>query len=201
MEMTGERVIAAPRMEVWKALNDPDVLKACIPGCQEMEKTSDTSFAATVKQKVGPVSATFKGEVELSDIVEGESYRISGEGKGGAAGFAKGGAAVKLEDVDEGTRLTYDAEAKVGGKLAQLGSRLIDGFAKKMADQFFDRFKAELEPEGADPEGKAEGEDTAEAADPATQDEAKADPVGVEAKADTTDETKKKGWFSRWMGS
>jgi hypothetical protein len=198
MEMTGERVIAAPRMEVWKALNDPDVLKACIPGCQEMEKTSDTSFAATVKQKVGPVSATFKGAVELSDIVEGESYRISGEGKGGAAGFAKGGAAVKLEDVDEGTRLTYDAEAKVGGKLAQLGSRLIDGFAKKMADQFFDRFKAELEPEGADPEGEGKGE---AAADPATQDEAKADPVGVEAKADTTDETKKKGWFSRWMGS
>ena len=202
MEMTGERVIAAPRAEVWRALNDPEVLKACIPGCQEMEKTSDTSFAATVKQKVGPVNATFKGSVELSDIVEGESYRISGEGKGGAAGFAKGGAAVRLEDVDEGTKLTYDAEAKVGGKLAQLGSRLIDGFAKKMADQFFDRFKARLEPEDA-PDPEAEGEAQAEGASAgaAAGDEAEADPVGAEAKADTTDETKKKGWFSRIMGS
>ena len=149
MEMSGERVIAAERAAVWAALNDPEVLKACIPGCQSMERTGDNGFAATVKQKVGPVSATFNGEVELSDIVEGESYRISGEGKGGAAGFAKGGAAVRLEDVDvdgaQGTKLSYDVEAKVGGKLAQLGSRLIDGFAKRMADQFFDRFKAELE--------------------------------------------------------
>ena len=205
MEMTGERVIAAPRDEVWRALNDPEVLKACIPGCQEMEKTSDTSFAATVKQKVGPVNATFKGAVELSDIVEGESYRISGEGKGGAAGFAKGGAAVRLEDVEEGTKLTYDAEAKVGGKLAQLGSRLIDGFAKKMADQFFDRFKARLEPEDApDPEAGADASSEGEASGApaaAQEDEAKADPVGAEAKADTTDETKKKGWFSRLIGS
>jgi len=182
MEMTGERVIAAPRAEVWRALNDPDVLKACIPGCQEMEKTSDTSFAATVKQKVGPVSATFKGEVELTDIVEGESYRISGEGKGGAAGFAKGGARVALEDVSEGTKLTYDAEAKVGGKLAQLGSRLIHGFAKKMADQFFDRFKARLEPE-SEPEPDPEKEKTEEAGAAAEEGE------------------KKKGWFSRIIGS
>ena len=197
MEMTGERVIAAPRAEVWRALNDPDVLKECIPGCQEMEKTSETTFAATVKQKVGPVNATFKGAVELSDIVEGESYRIWGEGKGGAAGFAKGGAAVRLEDVEAGTRLSYDAEAKVGGKLAQLGARLIDGFAKKMADQFFDRFKARLEPEDV-PEA---GDDAAEPAGAAAGDEGAADPIGAEAKADTTDETKKKGWFGRLMGS
>jgi len=201
MEMSGERLIAAPRAEVWRALNDPEVLKACIPGCQEMEKTSETTFAATVKQKVGPVNATFKGAVELTDIVEGESYRISGEGKGGAAGFAKGGAAVRLEDAEAGTRLSYDAEAKVGGKLAQLGARLIDGFAKKMADQFFDRFKARLEPEDA-PDPEAEDAAPASATATATaEDEGAADPIGAEAKADTTDETKKKGWFSRLIGS
>ncbi|MEM0945007.1 MAG: carbon monoxide dehydrogenase subunit G [Pseudomonadota bacterium] len=146
MQMSGERLIAAPRSMVWEALNDPDVLKACISGCQEMERSGEHGFTAIVKQKVGPVSATFKGEVALSNIVPGESYTISGEGKGGAAGFAKGGADVKLEEVEDGTRLTYDVEAKVGGKLAQLGGRLIDGFAKKMADQFFDDFKTAVEP-------------------------------------------------------
>lgn len=145
MEMSGERLIAAPRSEVWAALNDPDVLKACIPGCQEMERAGDNGFAATVKQRVGPVSATFKGEVQLSNIVEGQSYTISGEGKGGAAGFAKGGADVGLEEAEGGTRLIYKVEAKVGGKLAQLGGRLIDGFAKKMADQFFTDFQTTVE--------------------------------------------------------
>lgn len=145
MQMSGERTIAADRATVWSALNDPEVLKACIPGCQEMAKTSPTSFEAKVTQKVGPVRATFTGEVELTDIVEGESYRIQGKGKGGAAGGANGGAAVRLEEVPEGTRLAYDVDAKVTGKLAQLGSRLIDGFAKKFADDFFDRFKAQVE--------------------------------------------------------
>ena len=145
MEMSGERQIAASRSEVWAALNDPEVLKACIPGCQEMEKTSDTGFTAKVVQKVGPVKATFTGEVELSDIVEGESYTISGKGKGGAAGGASGGAKVTLTDSDGGTLLNYVAEAKVTGKIAQLGSRLIDGFAKKMADQFFTKFQEEVE--------------------------------------------------------
>jgi carbon monoxide dehydrogenase subunit G len=145
MQMSGERVIAAERARVWAALNDADVLKACIPGCTEMVKTSPTAFEAKVTQKVGPVRANFTGEVELSDIVEGESYKISGKGKGGAAGGATGGAAVRLEEVPEGTKLAYDVEAKVTGKLAQLGSRLIDGFAKQMADAFFDRFKAEVE--------------------------------------------------------
>ena len=160
MQMQGERIIGASRQTVWQALNDPDVLKACIPGCEEMLRTSDTTLEATVKQKVGPVSATFKGAVTLSDIVAGESYTITGEGKGGAAGFAKGGAKVALDDVEDGTRLTYDAEAKVGGKLAQLGSRIIDGFAKKMADQFFDTFKETVEgPQEAEAETAPEAED------------------------------------------
>jgi uncharacterized protein len=145
MQMSGERTIAADRDRVWAALNDPEVLKECISGCQEMRKTSPTEFEAKVVQKVGPVKATFTGEVELTDVVEGQSYRISGKGKGGAAGGASGGAAVRLEEVPEGTKLAYDAEARVTGKLAQLGSRLIDGFAKKMADDFFDKFKAHVE--------------------------------------------------------
>lgn len=145
MELSGARVIAADRMTVWTALNSAEVLKACIPGCQELSGSPDEGFEATVVQKVGPVKATFKGAVQLSDIVEGTSYTISGEGKGGAAGFAKGGADVRLADVDGGTELTYEVNAKVGGKLAQLGSRLIDGFAKKMADQFFTTFQEQVE--------------------------------------------------------
>lgn len=161
MEMSGDRQINAPREAVWAALNDPDVLKACIPGCQEMTRDGENGFAATVKQKVGPVSATFKGVVALSNVVAGESYTISGEGKGGAAGFAKGGADVSLSDSDGGTLLTYKAEAKVGGKIAQLGGRLIDGFAKKMADQFFDKFQETVGAPDAlseDPEGGAGAE-------------------------------------------
>ena len=145
MEMTGERIIAAPRLRVWQALNDPDVLQASIPGCKDLAKTSDTSFEATVVQKVGPVKATFKGAVELSDIVEGVSYRIDGEGKGGVAGFANGGADIRLEDAEGGTRLIYAVDAKVGGKLAQLGSRLIDSFAAKLSEDFFTRFQEQIE--------------------------------------------------------
>ena len=161
MQLSGSRVIAAPRETVWAALNDADVLKACINGCQELEKTSDTSFEAVVKQKVGPVSATFKGAVELSDLNPPESYRISGEGKGGAAGFAKGGADVKLVEAEGGTELIYDVDAKIGGKIAQLGSRLIDGFAKKMADQFFETFQKVVEGDDA-PENPTESDDDAE---------------------------------------
>ncbi|MEM6438326.1 MAG: carbon monoxide dehydrogenase subunit G [Pseudomonadota bacterium] len=145
MELQGSRDIAAPRSQVWTALNDPDVLKACIPGCQELTGSPDTGFEATVVQKVGPVKATFKGGVSLVDVVAGQSYRLVGEGKGGAAGFAKGAADVALEDADGGTRLTYDVDAKVGGKLAQLGSRIIDGFAKSMADKFFTNFQKVVE--------------------------------------------------------
>ena len=159
MELTGSRIISADRAEVWEALNDPEVLKACIPGCSEMIRDEDGGFTAVVTQKVGPVKATFKGAVTLSDIVIQESYTISGEGKGGAAGFAKGGAKVKLADVEGGTELSYEVEARVGGKLAQIGSRLVDGFAKKMADKFFTNFQTALEgpDESDEPEAKKKG--------------------------------------------
>lgn len=146
MEMHASRIIGADRMTVWAALNDAETLKACIPGCESLTGSPEEGFAATVTQKVGPVKATFRGEVSLSDIVVGESYTISGEGKGGVAGFAKGAAQVSLRDAEEGgTVLTYDVSAKVGGKIAQLGSRLVDSFAQKMADQFFARFQTRLE--------------------------------------------------------
>jgi len=145
MELKGTRTIAADRFTVWKHLNNVETLKACIPGCEELVGSPEDGFEAVVKQKIGPVKATFKGKVTLSDIVEGESYKITGEGSGGVAGFAKGGADVLLTDADGSTELTYVAEAKVGGKIAQLGSRLIDGFARKMADSFFDKFQAQVE--------------------------------------------------------
>ena len=145
MELNGSRVIAADRATVWKYLTDPDTLKACIPGSEELEGSIDDGFEATVKQKVGPVKATFRGAVTVSDLVPEQSYTISGEGKGGVAGFAKGRADVRLEDCEEGTELVYDVHAEVGGKLAQLGSRLIHGTARRLADQFFDNFQAEVE--------------------------------------------------------
>lgn len=156
MQMTDSRLIAAPPAVVWAALFDPQVLKACVPGCEELTGTAAEGFEAAVVQKVGPVKARFTGLVRLSDIIEGERCTISGEGKGGAAGFAKGAARVALTPEGEGTRLAYEVEANVGGKLAQLGSRIIDGFARKMADEFFDRFQDAVEgPEEAQPEGEA----------------------------------------------
>jgi len=153
MEMHATRTIAASRQAVWDALNDAEVLKACIPGCEELTGTPEDGFDAVVKQKVGPVKATFKGGVSFEDVVPGESFTMSGEGKGGVAGFAKGSAQVRLSDADGGgTDLHYDVEAKVGGKLAQLGSRLVDSFASKMADQFFERFQTHLEGPGEDTE-------------------------------------------------
>ena len=140
MDLEGEFKIGAPRAEVWAMLMDADVLRACIPGCQSLEKVGDNSLQAVAKVKVGPVAATFKGKVDLLDLDPPNGYRISGEGEGGVAGFAKGGATVKLSDIPDGTKLSYDVEAHVGGKLAQLGARLIDGVAKKMADQFFADF-------------------------------------------------------------
>lgn len=148
MTMTGEVVLPADRATVWGALNDPAVLKSCIPGCQDLEKTSDTGFQATARLAVGPVKATFKGKVTLSDIDPPNGYTITGEGQGGVAGFAKGGAKVRLADEESGTRMTYDVEAQVGGKLAQLGGRLINGVAKKYADEFFDNFAKALAPGG-----------------------------------------------------
>ena len=145
MEMTGEQLIAAPREKVWEALNDPAVLQASIPGCETLTKTSETSFEAKVKAKVGPVTAAFTGAVTLSNIDPPNGYTIAGEGKGGVAGFAKGGADVRLEEVPPGhTRLIYDVKAQVGGKLAQIGSRLIEGTAKKLAGEFFDNFAQQV---------------------------------------------------------
>jgi hypothetical protein len=143
MDMTGEYRIEAPRDKVWAALNDPEILKQCIPGCERVEKTSETSFSAEVVVKVGPVKARFGGEVTLSDLDPPNGYTISGEGKGGAAGFASGGAKVRLEAEDGATILRYEVNARVGGKLAQIGSRLIDSTARKMAGEFFGKF-AEL---------------------------------------------------------
>jgi uncharacterized protein len=140
MDMTGEFLIPAPRRKVWDALNDPEILKQSIPGCEEIEKLSPTELAAKVTAKVGPVKARFGGKVTLSDLDPPNGYKITGEGSGGAAGFAKGGATVRLADDGDGTKLNYVVEAHVGGKLAQIGSRLIDATARKMAEEFFTLF-------------------------------------------------------------
>jgi carbon monoxide dehydrogenase subunit G len=146
MTMSGEIQLNAPREEVYKKLNDAEVLKACIPGCEQLDKLSDTEFQAVSTMKVGPVKARWKGKVTLSDLDPPNGYKISGEGEGGVAGFAKGGAAVALSDKDGGTLLSYNVEAQIGGKLAQLGQRLIAGAAKKMADDFFDKFAKSVNP-------------------------------------------------------
>lgn len=172
MLLSDTREIKADPKTVWDAILNPDVLKECIPGCESLTGSVADGYEAVVKQKVGPVSATFTGLVQLSDIVEGKSLKISGEGKGGVAGFAKGGANVSFEPMEGGTRLTYEAEANVGGKIAQLGSRIIDSFAKKLADEFFTRFQAAVE----EPEEE----------------------VAEEAVADSGE--KKKGWFKRLLG-
>ena len=142
MTMTGEVQLAAPRQTVWEKLNDPEVLKATIPGCESLEKTSDTSFQAVAVTKIGPVKAKWKGKVNLTDLDPPNGYKIVGEGEGGVAGFAKGSADVRLSDKDGGTLLTYSVEAQIGGKLAQLGQRLVNGAAKKLADDFFTKFAA-----------------------------------------------------------
>jgi len=168
MKLSDSRTIKADIGTVWAALLSADVLKECVPGCKEMTGSAEEGFQATVVQKVGPVKATFKGEVELQDMQAPSSVKIVGAGKGGAAGFAKGSADVRLEAEGDATILHYDVEAKVGGKLAQLGSRIIDGFAKKMADEFFTRFQNALE-----------------------------EPEETEEEADAEEETAKKGWFKR----
>ena len=147
MDMTGEFRIPAPRQRVWEGLNDPQILKECIPGCQTIEKLSDTEFAAKVLAQVGPVKANFAGKVTLSDLDPPQSYTIAGEGSGGVAGFAKGSAKVNLAEDGGATLLHYAVQAHVGGKLAQIGSRLIDSVARKMAENFFTRFVAAVAPE------------------------------------------------------
>jgi carbon monoxide dehydrogenase subunit G len=165
MKMQGKVTIPATQEKVWAALNDPAILKACIPGCEVIEQLSPTELRATVRAKVGPVSASFKGQVTMSDLDPPNGYRISGEGTGGAAGFAKGGATVSLVAEGHDTILSYEVDANVGGKLAQIGQRLIDGTAKKMADEFFQAFAstvggppaqdAEADSHGADAHGGA----------------------------------------------
>jgi uncharacterized protein len=165
MDMTGTQHIEAPRDVVWAALNDVEVLKQSIPGCESIEKISDTEMNAKVTLKVGPVKATFMGKVTLSDLNPPNGYTISGEGSGGAAGFARGSAVVRLVEDAGATNLNYEVKAQIGGKLAQLGSRLIDATSKKLAAEFFEKF--------------------GEAVAPAPQD----------ASADTITPEKKKGWF------
>ncbi|MBX3505276.1 MAG: carbon monoxide dehydrogenase subunit G [Parvibaculum sp.] len=159
MEMSGEYRIPAPREDVWAALNDPEVLRQAIPGAESVEKTADDEFEAVAKAKVGPVSARFKGKVKLTDIDPPNGYTISGEGNGGAAGFAKGSAKVTLTEIEGGTLLAYTVSAQVGGKLAQIGQRFIDSTAARMSEEFFDNFskltggaKVEAEPSGELPE-------------------------------------------------
>jgi len=149
MEMTGEQLIPVPQTQVWAALNDPAVLKACIPGCETIDKVGDNEYKVAMTAAVGPVRAKFNGKLLLSNINPPTSYSIAFEGSGGAAGFGKGGADVTLQPDGAGTKLSYRAKAQVGGKLAQVGSRLIDGVARKMADDFFNRFKETVTPEGA----------------------------------------------------
>ena len=152
MEMKGEQLITAPQQTVWNGLNDPETLKACVPGCEEIKPTGDNEYQVLMVARVGPVSAKFKGKLTLSDIKPPNSYAIAFEGQGGAAGFAKGGAQVRLSTEGLTTRLAYDVKASVGGKLAQIGSRLIDAAAKKVADDFFRNFNETMSKQEADPE-------------------------------------------------
>ncbi|HTS54620.1 MAG TPA: carbon monoxide dehydrogenase subunit G [Burkholderiales bacterium] len=146
MDMTGEQLIALPQQRVWEALNDPEILKACIPGCETMEKVSDAEYRVVLSAAVGPVKAKFSGKLVLSDLDPPNAYALAFEGSGGAAGFGKGSCKVTLSPAQGGTRLAYTAQATVGGKLAQVGSRLIDGVARKMADDFFARFNQAVVP-------------------------------------------------------
>ena len=197
MQMSDTRRIEAPPEKVFAALTDPETLKASIPGCEEMEGSLEDGFTATVKQKVGPVSATFRGAVKVEDVDAPRSLTLNGEGKGGPAGFAKGGAKVTLTPEDAGTRLAYDVDAKVGGKLAQLGGRVIDGVAKRMADQFFDNFKNAVE--GADHSTSTQAPPEtvmhADPHEPSVQADGPPDPTPPDAV-----ENKKKGIIGRLFG-
>ena len=144
MEMSGEQLIPAPQRVVWDALNDPEMLKASVPGCESIERTGDNEYQVQMVARVGPVSAKFKGKLTLSDVKPPDSYSIAFEGQGGAAGFAKGGAHVRLAPEGNKTKLSYDVKASVGGKLAQIGSRLVDAAAKKVADDFFRNFNQKV---------------------------------------------------------
>ncbi|MEZ5703787.1 MAG: carbon monoxide dehydrogenase subunit G [Burkholderiaceae bacterium] len=145
MDMTGQRALKATQQQAWEALNDPEILKACIPGCKKFEPTGDNAFAVAAGIKIGPVAATFNGNVQLTDIVAPTSYKLNFDAQGGVAGFGKGESSVELKPLPDGCELNYTVHSTVGGKIAQLGQRLIDGVAKNMAEDFFKRFEAELE--------------------------------------------------------
>jgi carbon monoxide dehydrogenase subunit G len=179
MEIKGERIIPAKRPVVWAALNDPGVLQRSIPGCETIDKVSDTELNATLTLKVGPVKAKFKGNVKLVDLMPPEQYTIVGEGQGGVAGFGKMKATVTLAEVEGGTRLNYVADAQVGGKLAQVGSRLIEGTATKLAQEFFDAFERNVAPTA----GATADEDTQQASAPAAAVAAPSDPAPAAAEA------------------
>lgn len=187
MEMTGERRIPAPRQQVWEALNDPEALRAAIPGCESVERIAEDQFQARVAVKLGPMSAKFGGKVKLENLNPPASYTITGEGNGGAMGFAKGGADVALEEVSANeTLLTYNVKAQIGGKMAQLGARLIDSTAKQMADQFFNRFAANLSPAQAETAAEPAPADAADAGvteTPRTAPEDAANAAGMAATA------------------
>ncbi len=153
MKIENSVFVAAAPGEVWCALNDPETLRCCIPGCESLENSEPNRFDAVIQRKIGPVNARFEGTVSISDIVDGESYTISGQGKGGAAGSVRGEAQVRLTEEDGGTRLDYEVEVQIRGKIAQLGSRLVSAFAKSTSKAFFERFSAALAPEG---DGQAE---------------------------------------------
>ena len=170
MEMTGEQLVPAPQQAVWDALNDPEMLKVCVPGCESIEPTGENAYQVLMVAKVGPVSAKFKGKLTLSDIRPPQSYAIAFEGQGGAAGFAKGGAQVRLSMEGKKTKLAYDVKASVGGKLAQIGSRLVDAAAKKVADDFFRNYNEKVAAMQGDPEATVvipkEGEEDRSAKEP-----------------------------------
>jgi len=158
MEMTGEQLIPASQQETWDALNDPEILRASVPGCDSIEKTGDNEYQVLMVARVGPVSAKFKGKLALSDLDPPNSYSIAFEGQGGAAGFGKGSAQVRLAPEGDGTRLAYSVKASVGGKLAQIGSRLVDAAAKKIANDFFQAFNDKVAGAHAEPEHEAHEE-------------------------------------------
>jgi carbon monoxide dehydrogenase subunit G len=145
MDMTGQRTLQVTQQQAWEALNDPEILKACIPGCQKFESSGEQKFAVAAGIKMGPVSALFNGSVQLTNIVAPQSYKLNFDAQGGVAGFGKGEAAVEIKPLEKGCDLHYTVHSSVGGKIAQLGQRLVDGVAKNMAEDFFKRFEAELE--------------------------------------------------------
>lgn len=168
MDMTGQRALQATQQQAWEALNDPEILKACIPGCKKFEPSGDNAYAVAAGIKIGPVAATFNGNVQLTDIVAPTSYKLSFDAQGGVAGFGKGESSVELKPLDNGCELHYTVHSTVGGKIAQLGQRLIDGVAKNMAEDFFKRFEAELEKRYPSAEGTAAQPNQTAATPPAT---------------------------------